>query len=76
MPWLIRRWNEKVWQEDLPLKLRRQKVMRNGFVDFSGLPEKIIDRKREGVLPYPSGIAPTIFKPKSRGDMGKLFAGL
>ena len=42
---LIPIWNEKVWQEDLPVKLRRQKVIDMGFKDFWGLPNKVEDRK-------------------------------
>lgn len=34
---LIPKWNEAVWNEDLPVKLRRQKVLDLGFVDFGGL---------------------------------------
>lgn len=46
------RWNERVWQEDLPLKLRRSKVMRLGFKDFYGLPAKWEDRHQEGKLKF------------------------
>ena len=35
---MVKRWNERVWQEDLNLKLRRTKVQRLGFKDFIGLP--------------------------------------
>ena len=42
---LIPIWNEKVWLEDLPVKLRRQKVLDMNFKDFSGLPENIEERK-------------------------------
>ena len=41
---LIRNWNEKVWIEDLPVKLRRQKVLEMNFKDFVGLPIKVSDR--------------------------------
>jgi len=41
---LIPIWNERVWEEDLPLKIRRQKVLRYNFKDFSGLPKKTHDR--------------------------------
>ena len=44
---LIKKWNEKVWHEDLPVKIRRQKVLRLGFKDFHGLPDKIEDRYYE-----------------------------
>lgn len=32
----IPKWNKRVWDEDLPLKLRRQWVLDNGFRDFQG----------------------------------------
>ena len=41
---LIGKWNEQVWVEDLPVKLRRQMVLRMGFKDFYGLPDKVEDR--------------------------------
>jgi hypothetical protein len=41
---LIGKWNEEVWLEDLPVKLRRQMVLRMGFKDFYGLPDKVEDR--------------------------------
>jgi len=53
---LIRRmipvWNERVWQEDLPLKVRRQKMLRLGFRDFYGLPERVADRAFTGEIPF------------------------
>lgn len=50
LPSMMTRWNERVWREDLPLKLRRQKMLRHGFRDFVGLPEKIVDRRYDGPL--------------------------
>ena len=54
---LIPKWNEKIWLEDLPIKLRRQLVRNIGFKDFYGLPKDIKDRiKTEGnevSLPLP-----------------------
>jgi hypothetical protein len=47
---MMERWNRQVWLEDLPLKLRRHKVLRHGFQDFVGMPEKLEERKREGEL--------------------------
>jgi hypothetical protein len=41
---LIGKWNEQAWVEDLPVKLRRQMVLRMGFKDFYGLPDKVEDR--------------------------------
>jgi len=50
-------WNQKVWDEDLPLKIRRQRVKEFGFKDFKGLPDKLEDResikKWEQSLPVP-----------------------
>ena len=31
---LVKKWNRKTWEEDLPLKLRRNDAMKNNFVDF------------------------------------------
>ena len=44
------RWNERLWKEDLAVKLRRQKVLRYKFRDFVGLPEKIEDRNFAGEI--------------------------
>ena len=49
---LIPRWNERTWNEDLPLKLRRQKVKRMNFKDFKGLPKKMRDRKFTGPIDF------------------------
>ena len=43
---MIPKWNEKVWLEDLPIKIRRQKILDMNFKDFKGLPEKITERER------------------------------
>ena len=45
LPTLIERWNQRTWDEDLELKLRREKVLRYGFKDFQGLPKNIKDRR-------------------------------
>lgn len=45
LPRLIEKWNDQVWQEDVPLKSRRQKVLELGFRDFVGLPEDVSDRQ-------------------------------
>ena len=52
---LIPVWNEKVWLEDLPVKLRRQKMLDLNFKDFSGLPSNIDERvfKNEYELKLP-----------------------
>ena len=49
---MIPKWNEATWNEDLPLKLRRQKVKRMNFKDFKGLPKKIKDRKFSGKIDF------------------------
>jgi hypothetical protein len=52
---MIAKWNQQVWDEDLPIKLRRQKALRMGFKDFIGLPkniqERIFDDDLELILP-------------------------
>lgn len=49
---MIPQWNERVWQEDLPLKLRRSKMLQLGFKDFYGLPVKVEDRSHEGEIKF------------------------
>lgn len=44
---LIPKWNERVWMEDLPIKLRRQKALELGFKDWIGLPLKVSERHGE-----------------------------
>jgi hypothetical protein len=48
---MIEKWNDFNWREDEPLKSRRDMVLKLGFKDFVGLPEKIEDRKFEGPTP-------------------------
>ena len=56
---LIPKWNEKVWQEDLSVKLRRQKVLEMNFRDFVGIPFERDQRLDKGadnkklILPIP-----------------------
>ena len=56
-------WNERVWLEDLPLKLRRHKVLRWGFRDFVGFPDRVDERVNEETfeqtlpVPRPKGCA-------------------
>ena len=54
---LIPKWNEKVWKEDLTVKLRRQKILNMNFKDFVGLPDEKGDRYNDDVkelkLPIP-----------------------
>ena len=47
---LMERWNRQIWLEDLPLKLRRQKVLRWGFEDFVGMPERVTDRRNDRAI--------------------------
>jgi hypothetical protein len=47
---LIPIWNRKVWIEDLPVKLRRQKVLEMGHKDFIGLPKDVKDRMNHKVM--------------------------
>ena len=49
---MVPKWNHQTWEEDLPLKMRRQKVKRLGFKDFKGLPEKTKDRKFQGEIEF------------------------
>lgn len=42
---MIQKWNKVVWEEDLPLKIRRQKALEYGFIDFAGIPADHADRK-------------------------------
>ena len=34
---LVKKWNQKTWEEDLPLKFRRNDAMKNNFIDFAGI---------------------------------------
>ena len=52
LPAMVTKWNQTVWEEDHPVKMRRHKVMRLGFQDFIGLPNKIEDRFFEGEIPF------------------------
>ena len=49
LPKMIKSWNEKTWREDLSLKLRRTKIQRLGFKDFTGLPI-LKERKNDGKI--------------------------
>lgn len=51
LPALLRRWNDRVWDEDVPLRRRRELVMGWGFRDFHGLPERPEDRVRAPAAP-------------------------
>jgi hypothetical protein len=51
---LIDRWNKVNWDEDLPLKTRRQIAVDLGFVDFMGIVSSNKNRKNRGLkLPIP-----------------------
>ena len=70
LKYMVPIWHEKVRIEDLPLKLRRQKVLRYNFKDFIGLPKKIKDRVNEEnlnfniPLPRPNNSLPPSIKNK------------
>lgn len=49
---MIHKWHKQVWEEDIPLKLRRHKMLRHGFRDFSGLPNNINDRASSEEIPF------------------------
>ena len=49
---LIPIWNEKVWIQDYPIKMRRQKVIDMNFKDFHGLPQNIHERKYDGPINF------------------------
>ena len=42
---IIPKWNESVWLEDYPVKIRRQKILDLNCQDFKGLPNDINSRK-------------------------------
>ena len=42
---MIPKWNQRVWLEDYPVKIRRQKILDMNFQDFKGLPNDINSRK-------------------------------
>ena len=54
---LVPKWDKQTWFEDLPLKLRRQKVQRMNFKDFIGLPKKVRERKFSGAINFRLPIA-------------------
>ena len=66
---LIPIWNERVWNEDLPVKLRRQKVIDMNFKDFHGLPQNIHERKYEGPINFK---LPILRSKNSRCDLHPL----
>ena len=45
---LFTKWNDKIWNEDYPVKIRRQKILNLNFRDFIGLPLKRSERKFKG----------------------------
>jgi hypothetical protein len=40
LPKLIKKWNDQNWEEDLPLKMRRQMAINMGFRDYFGIDDK------------------------------------
>jgi len=66
LPWLFRglytplarlvpRWFNTVYEEDLPLRIRRQRVIEAGFVDYKGMPcwRSDVSNKTEYRLKFP-----------------------
>jgi len=49
---LLPKWNDRTWYEDLPLKLRREKIARLNFKDFKGLPINTKNRKFSGPINF------------------------
>ena len=49
---MIYKWNYQVWIEDLPLKIRRQKIVKLNFKDFKGLPDDIEERSYNGKIKF------------------------
>jgi len=45
---LFTKWNERIWNEDYPVKIRRQKVLNMNFKDFIGIPKNKGDRVFDG----------------------------
>ncbi len=45
---LFTKWNERIWNEDYPVKIRRQKILNMNFKDFIGLPMKRSEREFKG----------------------------
>jgi hypothetical protein len=57
----IKKWNKTVWKEDLPLKMRRQKALEYGFIDWVGIPNKKSDRVDKSI-DYKTEIP--VYRPK------------
>ena len=43
---MVSKWNEKVWEEDYNLKIRRTKLLNLGFQDYKGIVKKDIKAKK------------------------------
>jgi hypothetical protein len=50
---VITRWNDVNWEEDLPLKMRRQLAIDSNFVDFYGKSDKAVEANKQLKLPIP-----------------------
>ena len=48
---MIQKWNDVNWDEDLPLKMRRQQALDIGFRDFYG--RDLVTKKMESSLRLP-----------------------
>ena len=49
---LLPKWDKRTWDEDLPIKLRKQKIQKLNFKEYKGLPKKIKDRKSVGQINF------------------------
>ena len=68
---LIPKWNQKVWDEDYNVKIRRQKMLNLGFRDFIGLPQKKKDRKSKNDYLLKLPIARPRKSPRDLHPLGK-----
>ena len=56
---LIPMWFERVYKEDMPLRLRRQRVLEAGFIDYVGMPRNLEQKAgcryvfKQPVMPSP-----------------------
>jgi hypothetical protein len=53
LKYFILKWNKINWEEDMPLKVRRQKAIDLGFRDFRGIVGEERGRKQNVRLPIP-----------------------
>ena len=68
--YIFRRWFDEVWAEDAPMRIRRWKVYRLGFVDFQGV--DYINERRPA--PATRTVPPYEFRPPVR-TLAKIRSG-